>query len=109
MSDDLPSPGAAPKPAPPAPSPQAPPGAPPSHVAAADPAPDHVPGLTPAPQPGTHLPEQPGKEVSADAHEEEHVPIIGFVDHRIAGVDGTPINVHTPGVILPKQPPDAPA
>jgi hypothetical protein len=74
------------------------------HLPSPDPAPDHVPGLTPHPQPGEVADERPGKEVSADAHDEDVAPIIGFVDHVILGVDGSRIAVHTPGVVLVKKP-----
>lgn len=61
-----------------------------------------VPGLVADPQPGDLKPGMTGLEVNVDAHEEEHVPVMGYVSHQIMGTSG-PINVHTPGLILVKQ------
>jgi hypothetical protein len=100
------APAPAPAPPPPAPAPasgQFPAGAPPTHRKAESGS-ATVPGLRAAPQPGTSLPDQRGKYVSADAHDEEHVPMMGWVDHRITDSEGKPLNVHTPGIMLFKQP-----
>jgi hypothetical protein len=101
------APAPAPQPAPPPPAPAAsdqfPTGAAPTHRKA-ETGSATVPGLRATPQPGTSLPDQVGKYVSADAHDEEDVPVMGWVDHRITDVEGKPLNVHTPGLMLFRQP-----
>ncbi len=52
--------------------------------------------------------------MSADASKEDHVPIVGWVDHTIASAPDESgnvhhISVHTPGVVLVRQDRPAPA